>query len=216
MPVKGELGWGGGGEGLFRDKLAQTMQNKIITALRSRAKTLSEHKPQTDGTTLLNIVDAHLLYFCTNVLCQIGHNKPAHAREIEIRSKCRTAFAKLQLPDIYAQKPTHEKDNTQKPSHTVGYLYLIRTRACINARQSVYKIGKTRQSIHKRLNGYDKGAVIHCVFPVFGDVLDKLETTLIQAFDKRFTKRTDYGNEYFEGELMEMTAALTRVVCAKR
>ena len=95
----------------------------------------------------------------------------------------------------------------------IGYIYLMHTRACMNAHHPVYKVGKTRLMIQDRLRGYDKGTRIHCVLPVDARALDVSERVVLQHLAKCFTRRSDYGREYFEGELGMMTRAMMDVLC---
>lgn len=81
------------------------------------------------------------------------------------------------------------------------YIYLLRTRASVNINESVYKIGKTTD-FNKRLSGYDKGSEPILILYVVN--CDVFERVLIDNFTNLFTKRNDYGNEYFEGNVREM------------
>jgi hypothetical protein len=81
------------------------------------------------------------------------------------------------------------------------YIYLVHCRACLNANERIYKIGKSID-FNKRLSGYDKGTVP--IFSLFVSECDAFERHLIQIFETRFTLRKDYGNEYFEGDVLSM------------
>ena len=85
------------------------------------------------------------------------------------------------------------------------YIYLIHCRASVNVNENVYKIGKT-QDFNKRLNGYDKGSIPLLVLHV--NECDQTEQKLIQIFTSKFKRRTDYGNEYFEGDVKEMLVTI--------
>jgi hypothetical protein len=85
-----------------------------------------------------------------------------------------------------------------------GYIYLLRTRASINANEQVYKIGKTCQENFRRFSGYTKGCCLELFIRI--NNYSKVETQLISLFTKVFKKRIDYGNEYFEGDKYEMIA----------
>jgi hypothetical protein len=81
------------------------------------------------------------------------------------------------------------------------YIYLIHTRASLNINESVYKIGKTND-FSKRISGYDKGSIpILIIYVNNSDIFEKL---IIETFKIYFIKRTDYGNEYFEGNVSDM------------
>lgn len=90
------------------------------------------------------------------------------------------------------------------PSNTHGVIYIIRTRASINANERVYKIGKTSKSFSTRMGGYDKGYETILVLPVPSCTLDKVEHAVLECIAKHFKRRTDYGVEYFEGDGIEM------------
>ncbi len=81
------------------------------------------------------------------------------------------------------------------------YIYLVHCRACLNANQPIYKIGKTTD-FNKRLFGYDKGTIPLLVLYVAE--CDNFERHLINIFKTTFSIRTDYGNEYFEGDISSM------------
>ena len=81
------------------------------------------------------------------------------------------------------------------------YIYLIHTRASLNINEPVYKIGKTND-FSKRISGYDKGSIpILIIYVNNSDIFEKL---IIEMFNINFIKRTDYGNEYFEGNVSDM------------
>ena len=124
--------------------------------------------------------------------------------------------AHLHVPMTMELRLTHTTPAPPPPKDTtttVGYIYLLHTRACVNAQQPVYKVGKTRHTIQQRVRGYDKGTRIHCVLPVDVRALDTAERVVLQQLATRFTRRRDYGSEYFEGELGAMTRAMIGVVC---
>lgn len=81
------------------------------------------------------------------------------------------------------------------------YFYVIHSRASVNGNESVYKIGKTND-FSKRVSGYDKGSIP--LLMVYVNDSDKFERNILEILGRKFTKRTDYGNEYFEGNLGEI------------
>lgn len=87
-------------------------------------------------------------------------------------------------------------------------IYLLHTRACINASENVYKIGKSI-NIKRRMKSYDKGSILKYHRECPND-LDKVEKQLIKFFSKKFKIRTDYGREYFEGKLEHMIAYIDK------
>jgi hypothetical protein len=81
------------------------------------------------------------------------------------------------------------------------YIYLIHTRASLNINENVYKIGKTID-FTKRISGYDKGS--EPILILYVNNCDNFEKILLEIFNVQFIKRTDYGNEYFEGDISKM------------
>ena len=79
-------------------------------------------------------------------------------------------------------------------------LYMLHPRACINGGESVYKVGKTRQPLRKRLCGYTKGTEVVAQLPVPDLALDAAEKAVLRALRQSFKPRRDYGSEYFEGD----------------
>lgn len=84
-----------------------------------------------------------------------------------------------------------------------GYIYLLQTRESIKNHENIYKIGRTSQDGLKRFQAYPKGSelILHmrCFDPV------TTEKHIISIFDKHFIKVELYGNEYYQGNLSEMT-----------
>ena len=97
-----------------------------------------------------------------------------------------------------------EKTNESSTVLSNGYIYMIRTRACINSKESVYKVGKTHQAFKNRMNGYDKGYETILVIPIPSIKLDQMERSILEHISKTFIQRVDYGQEYFEGNRMEL------------
>jgi len=81
------------------------------------------------------------------------------------------------------------------------YIYLIHCRASINNGENVYKIGKTTD-FNKRLDGYDKGSIP--ILSLYVNECDEFEKKLINIFDIKYKQRSDYGREYYEGEVNDM------------
>lgn len=81
------------------------------------------------------------------------------------------------------------------------YIYLIHCRASVNAKENVYKIGKSGD-FNKRLDGYDKGSIP--IFTIYVSECDDFERLLITIFRSNFIIRSDYGSEYFEGTVNVM------------
>jgi hypothetical protein len=92
---------------------------------------------------------------------------------------------------------------------SVNYIYLIHEREFIKTGEKIYKIGRSRQEHNKRANQYPKQSVL--LYQIICDNCIKLETILLQEFKNKFIKRTDIGNEYFEGEFEAMIDTINHV-----
>ena len=82
-----------------------------------------------------------------------------------------------------------------------GFNYIIHTREALRANENVYKIGRC-QCIKKRFSDYPTGSkLIH-----YSRTKDNKisESILKHVFTTKFTHRSDYGIEYFEGDLQDM------------
>lgn len=84
-----------------------------------------------------------------------------------------------------------------------GHIYLLQTRESIKNHENIYKIGRTSQDGLKRFQSYPKGSELILHMQCFDPVTT--ERHLISLFEQHFTKVELYGNEYFQGNLSEMT-----------
>ena len=92
------------------------------------------------------------------------------------------------------------------------FIYLIQPREFIRMKENVYKIGRTAQSPDKRIGQYPKNTRLHLLVSVDNSV--ETETVLLRLFRRSFTARTDYGSEYFEGDVNDMIDLITRNIKA--
>lgn len=83
------------------------------------------------------------------------------------------------------------------------YIYLLQEREFINTKQNIYKLGKTKQENLQRFKQYPKGSKL-LLQQVCNDC-DMLEHKLIRDFKNKYIHRKDIGNEYFEGDHIEMS-----------
>lgn len=79
-----------------------------------------------------------------------------------------------------------------------GGLYLVQTARFLQAKENVYKIGRSER-FDRRLHGYEKGYRV-VYFCLCADHV-AAEVKLKQIFRERFTQRVDIGTEYFEGDI---------------
>ncbi|AYV75330.1 MAG: DNA primase [Terrestrivirus sp.] len=82
------------------------------------------------------------------------------------------------------------------------YCYIIQEREFVNSNKSIYKIGKTTQQIHKRMNQYPKDSKVILTLNVVN--CDEFEKNIKRIFPQKYKHRTDIGIEYFEGDVNEM------------
>lgn len=79
------------------------------------------------------------------------------------------------------------------------YVYLIQTNRALSANEQVFKIGRSKAQNFKRLRSYEKEFILFLV--VHCSDCQSLENVLLEKFKIHFKHRTDYGNEYFEGDI---------------
>lgn len=92
-------------------------------------------------------------------------------------------------------------------------VYIIHTKPCIDIGQPIYKIGRTCQRFLKRYESYPHGSQLHIQFRVRNSF--DIEKQIITIFKQCFIHRNDFGYEYFEGNLREMTQKMFEIVQAE-
>jgi hypothetical protein len=100
--------------------------------------------------------------------------------------------------EIHIQEPVVDIPISSKN----GYIYLLREREFVRLNEHTYKIGRTTNTLVNRFGDYPKKSHILVAFSVI-DCFD-MEKKLISVFEKEFTKKTEYGNEYFLGDVERM------------
>ncbi len=138
--------------------------------------------------------------FCINICHYLSHNETETYDNIILQID----------PKIKKQHKKYNEIIVSIPKNKTGYIYLIRTRASVNIDENVYKLGKTSKKFSIRMNGYDKGYETVFVHPIILENLDNLELLLLNKLEQLFIKRIDYGNEYFEGNYLEMCNIIIR------
>ena len=83
-----------------------------------------------------------------------------------------------------------------------GYIYLLQPLRSITNNEQIYKIGKTKRENFKRFNEYPVGSIL--LLQSSCKNCDLMEKRLLKIFDEHFIKETEYGREYFNGDLFEM------------
>ncbi len=84
----------------------------------------------------------------------------------------------------------------------MSYLYLLQTRESIKLNKPIYKIGQTKQEGLKRFAQYPTGCEL--ILHVKCDNCVEKEKTIINLFKIKFKQVTEYGKEYFMGDLEQM------------
>lgn len=99
-----------------------------------------------------------------------------------------------------------DKSVKSKTKNSLGLIYLIQPREFLGT--SIYKIGKTRDELNKRLGNYGKGGNVICVLPFDNEKLDQIEKDIITKFNIVFINNPDIGTEYFTGDYKEMISII--------
>jgi|LakMenE18May11ns_1017448.scaffolds.fasta_scaffold9954712_2 hypothetical protein len=96
----------------------------------------------------------------------------------------------------------------------IQYVYMIKTREFVRMNENIFKIGRTEQLNLGRFNSYDKGSVL--LFQSICENCRDCEKMIIKKFKENFIHRTDFGNEYFEGDCNKMISILCDIVSCKK
>jgi hypothetical protein len=82
------------------------------------------------------------------------------------------------------------------------YIYLLIEREFIKTKENIFKIGKTKQLNNIRFSQYPKNSIL--LLQISCDNCDIFEKNLINIFKEKFINRKDIGNEYFQGDYIDM------------
>jgi hypothetical protein len=93
------------------------------------------------------------------------------------------------------------------------YVYLLQEREFIKTHENIYKVGKTTQPNLKRITNYSNGTKL--ITQIICTCCDNVEKELITLFKTKFKLCKDIGNEYFEGDCMEMMKIMFDTVFKK-
>ena len=84
-----------------------------------------------------------------------------------------------------------------------NYAYIIQERELVRLGESTYKIGKTGQNPPwGRFKGYPKGSELILLLKVSDKHV--FEKNVLSVFKIKYQHMTEYGNEYFNGDVNEM------------
>lgn len=178
-----------------RDDIYTKLTNKISCKLKKYIDLAVIDKSSYLEFMELIKTDGVLYTFCQRYCHYLGHNNDITFNNIimKLQTKIRVITKKFKTNNVSLKKNTEN-----------GYIYLIRTRASLNVKENVYKFGKTSKPYSIRMNGYDKGYETILVLPIKLEMLDSLEIQLLEQLSSQFKKRDDYGNEYFEGNRLDI------------
>ena len=84
----------------------------------------------------------------------------------------------------------------------MSYLYLLQTRESIKLNESIYKIGRTKQEGLKRFEQYPNGSEL--ILHIKCDNCVEKEKIIKDLFKTKFKQVTEYGTEYFMGDVEQM------------
>ena len=82
------------------------------------------------------------------------------------------------------------------------YIYLLIEREFIKTKENIFKIGKTKQLNNIRFSQYPKESILLLQISCYD--CDIFEKNLINIFKEKFINRKDIGNEYFQGDYIDM------------
>ena len=83
-----------------------------------------------------------------------------------------------------------------------NYIYLLQEREFIALNKNIYKIGMSQLNNYGRFLQYPNNSIL--MFQMKCEDCIKLEKIIINNFKKNFLRKTDIGNEYFEGDCNKM------------
>lgn len=109
------------------------------------------------------------------------------------------------IKELETEIQKYDKDNSDE-----GYVYIVHLREFMNKKEYTYKIGRTKQEMIDRMKGYPKGSKIIKFEPVKN--VKEIEKELIKNFKEEYIQRSEYGNEYFSGEINNMIKKFREII----
>lgn len=107
-------------------------------------------------------------------------------------------------PDI--MKPRKHSDNVLRNlrKQQNGHIYIVHLREFVNKNEQTYKIGNTKHidPCMRAVSGYPKGTLVKFTLEVTNSY--KLEKEVIRFFKNKYQHKSEYGREYFNGDLNDM------------
>jgi hypothetical protein len=186
-----------------------TFQNRLFRKLGTQLKRCAalrvRDRPSYEAFAILFQRNQCVHRLCVRVCSTLSGNAESEYQQLLLVMQPKLNALNKKYPSSSPPPLTLRSSSAGVTATAQGFIYMIRTRACVNSNESVFKVGKTRQAFRARMAGYDKGYETVIVVPVPSALLDQQETMLLQHLRQKFVSRTDYGAEYFEGERMTMT-----------
>ena len=93
----------------------------------------------------------------------------------------------------------------------MGIIYLIKLREFIKTDENIFKIGRSSREGMERIKEYPKDSILYSLTHVGCNEI-AIENILIKNFKNNFIHRTDIGNEYFEGNYIEMVYDINKII----
>lgn len=88
-------------------------------------------------------------------------------------------------------------------------IYLIQTREFVRLKENTYKIGRSH-NLKNRVKNYPKNSFVILTMQCNDSV--QCEKNLINIFKQKFIQKTEYGLEYFEGNMEEMITIIENTI----
>lgn len=82
------------------------------------------------------------------------------------------------------------------------YIYLVQEREFMKTKEFIFKVGKTAQKPYRRMQAYPKESRL--LLTIIVNDCSRAEYEILKIFRSRFKQRIEIGDEYFEGDPIEM------------
>lgn len=105
---------------------------------------------------------------------------------------------------------TDSEESSDLQLSNFGYVYIIQLREFVNSGENTYKIGRSGREFPFRICSYPKKSEMYLSIRTHDNVV--AESHLKQIFSKKFIQRSDYGTEYFQGDVESMVKTMSKFV----
>ena len=135
-------------------------------------------------------------------------------QNLELKIKLRTMKSEIlpRNPQVSCVEISNTviKDTNTESKMATNQIYLLREREFVTTDDNVYKIGRTNMMNCARMKNYPKGSQLISLNICINSV--KFEYILIMLFKKKFIQMTEYGTEYFRGDVGEMKNEILKLL----